>query len=74
MRQFRRGLFRLWVIATVAFEIWIARDLIEFVWTYHPTGWGENGLIWGLAMVLPPLAVLAFGRALLWAIAGFRGE
>ncbi len=74
MRQIRRGLFRVWIIATVLWELWVVRDLVgEF--THNPPlrGWD---LIWavGLFAILGPLGVLALGRALLWAAEGFRRE
>ena len=68
MRRLRRGLFRLWVIATVLWEGWVTWDLVAF--ERLDIAWRAVAVF----AILLPLAVLAFGRALLWAVAGFQAE
>ncbi len=72
MTHVGRGLFRLWIVATVLWEIWLAWDLIgEFNRGF--TGW-EFAITAVLVAILAPLAVLALGRALLWVATGFQRE
>jgi hypothetical protein len=62
----RTGLFRLWIVGTVT---WLPIGF--YLWregrSFHPLeliGW----------IVIPPIAVFAFGLAIRWAIAGFRPQ
>jgi hypothetical protein len=62
----RTGLFRLWIVGTVT---WLPIGF--YLWregrSFHPLeliGW----------IVIPPIAVFAFGLAIRWAIAGFHPE
>jgi len=75
--QIRRGALRLWVVATAVWEVGFAWYLIFLPSKFNDyLRWEWFGLrrilIVDIAMILaPPLAVLALGRALLWAAAGF---
>jgi hypothetical protein len=55
-----KGLFRLWIV-------------VSALWIIFMLGFaaGENPNFWQFALI-PPLAVLAVGAALVWAVKGFR--
>jgi hypothetical protein len=66
--DWRRGLFRLWVMASV---IWVVAVIALFL----PAALGEDLHGWfGLAafVVLPPVLLLMLGRTLGWVLSGFR--
>jgi hypothetical protein len=78
--NWRVGLLRIWVVGTA---IWIGL-VVTLSWIDYQSGlwsitvdgvlyWAQNVLPdrWGV-IFLPPLAVLAVGAALLWALRGFR--
>jgi hypothetical protein len=82
----RRGLLRLWVVASA---IYIITD-IAIYWSARKSGfdclmrtkvgpwcdyWGSTDFVVALGeLLLPPLAVLVLGGALIWAATGFRRD
>lgn len=81
--NWRRGLFRLWIVGTVAwvfFTIW-SGDLSCFVGSYPWCGWWVVSPWWqstylgALAKVFGiPMLVLAVGVAIGWAMGGFHSD
>ena len=66
--DWRRGLFRLWVAASV---IWV----VAVVTLSLPATLGEDLHDWfglGAFVVLPPVLLLMLGRTLSWVLSGFR--
>ncbi len=67
--NWRRGLFRLWAVLSVAWAIpafWMVSDCVIDN-TCSAGRWGVTAFILGV-----PLAFLLFGTALLWAANGFK--
>jgi hypothetical protein len=78
--NWRVGLLRLWLVATA---IWFV-IVVGFAWSVYPYGfttfynlfdWAGDTLP-GLAgwLFIPPIAVLAAGASLAWALHGFRAR
>lgn len=80
----RRGLFRLWLIATVGYEAFVGLVWIGLIRNAAATPAPPPGFVtdspWPTAigmiaaMTLPPAVVFGAGLALLWAFAGFAGK
>jgi hypothetical protein len=78
--NWRRGLFRLWIVGTVLFVIAVAFisygdikgefDAVAYVIEPTPAPWETLG--WWAAIAFGiPLAVLVLGASLVWAFSGF---
>ncbi len=68
--NWRRGIFRLWVLASAAWIMgWLIFFLIESI-----NGLPTNRELLALPVVLfgPPVALLVFGLATRWAFQGFK--
>ena len=68
--NWRRGLFRFWVLATVA---WVMSWLIYLIVDILRSGFqASDMLVVPILLFGPPLALLIFGMATGWAFRGFK--
>jgi len=65
-RNWSRFLHRLWLVATV---LWVAAGFAELVAVPQRILDRHGGLAWTF---VPPLALLAVGHAIAWALRGLR--
>jgi hypothetical protein len=68
--NWKGGLFRLWLIVSVLWAALGAWVLVQNAQRHGVTPEQIQSII--LVIVGPPLAVLFFGAALLWALGGFK--
>lgn len=71
--NWRRGLFRVWVVFSAA---WIMAWSIYLIIFGLEGGFTTLGQVLALPVLLfgPPVALLLFGNAVRWALKGFEGE
>jgi hypothetical protein len=70
--NWRRGLFRLWVLASVAWMMgWIIFFAIGFV---GGESTARDLLVLSVVLIGPPIALLLLGIATRWAFQGFNDE
>jgi len=70
--NWRRGLFRVWLLAAVA---WVMSWLIYLIVDMIRTGFrASDMLVVPILLFGPPLALLIFGTAAGWAFRGFKVE
>jgi hypothetical protein len=71
--NWRRGLFRSWVLASVG---WIMSWLIYFAMDGFQGGISSHGDMAAIPVVLfaPPVALWLFGMAAAWAVRGFEQD
>ena len=63
-----RGLYRLWILATIAWILGWGVYLSIYTLRFGAT---NDLLKIPVILIAPPIALLAFGRAILWAFRGF---
>lgn len=71
--NWRRGMFRVWVLISAA---WLMGWIIYFIIEVIETEFREGGKTLVIPVVLlgPPVALLLFGLAARWAFQGFRPD
>jgi hypothetical protein len=70
--NWRRGLFRVWLLVSAA---WIMSWIIYLIMSVVETGFkATDALVIPVLLIGPPVALLIFGVATGWAFRGFRVE
>ena len=71
--KWRRGLFHLWIVGSVLFVIAVAFICYSEIKSHAEVPWAKLEMCAAIAFGIP-LAVLALGASLLWALSGFAVE
>jgi hypothetical protein len=71
--NWRRGLFRIWLLLSMA---WVLGWSVYLMLYALQGGFDRNPGLFDLPVLLigPPLALLAFGAAAIWALRGFKPD
>jgi hypothetical protein len=71
--NWRRGMFRIWILLSVA---WIMGWIIYLIMFGLQGGFKEQGdvLVVPVVLIGPPIALLLFGLAAGWAFRGFKAD
>jgi hypothetical protein len=67
--NWRRGMFRLWILASIAWIMgWVILLIIQYILGEAPT---PQLTVAPVILIAPPVALLFFGLATRWAFQGF---
>lgn len=71
--NWRRGLFRIWLLISSA---WLMGWALYLIMTAIQGGFTDFGMVLGLPVLLlgPPAALFVFGTAAIWALRGFKPD
>ena len=71
--NWRRGLFRLWLLLSIS---WLMGWAVYLIMKWIQGGFTDPGMVLDLPVLLlgPPVALFVFGAAAIWALRGFKPD